>query len=173
MCCREPFKVYQLDKRATLAPQLTTFHGKKEPGSASIKLQVAVTSIFSKKVEVNFLLRSSIFWKSSTIKFSYHCKYWIPWKEPAEELLIKIGSHTTMGNMDYWIQWNSICTYSLKFDIQLNFEMLMSATTLFHLTWYIREAIYIWRWALHSAFYEDFGKWGNLKFSMVIRHWWK
>ena len=72
-----------------------------------------------------------------------------------------------MGNMDYWIQWNSICTYSLKFDIQLNFEMLMSATTLFHLTWYTREAIYIWRWAIQSAFYEDFGKWGNLKFSMV------
>ena len=54
LCCREPFKVYQLDKRATLAPQLTTFHGKKEPGSASIKLQVAVTSIFSKKLKLIF-----------------------------------------------------------------------------------------------------------------------
>ena len=61
LCCREPFKVYQLDKRATLAPQLTTFHGKKEPGSASIIVTSSSDIDIFKKVEVNFLLRSSIF----------------------------------------------------------------------------------------------------------------
>ena len=47
---RELFKVYQLNKGATLARQLTTFHGKKEPGSASIKLHMPVTRIFVKVI---------------------------------------------------------------------------------------------------------------------------
>ena len=79
----DPFKVYQLNKGHFYRNNWQLVDGEKSPGSAFI-LRYLFASVHI------FLSRKKMFPNN---KVSYHCKYWIPWKEPAEELLIKIGSH--------------------------------------------------------------------------------